>query len=72
MGERGENCVQYQVQMFAEVLRKKPEDEVSMALQELVLSTITAIRLGIGEMLRTVQFDNKSSFSTEKVHLHLT
>ena len=68
--KRHQDTIQYIIQLTARVLRETAQHEVSVLLQQHVLSPVTAVRIRIREMLRAVQFDDHTGVGTEKVRLH--
>jgi hypothetical protein len=56
--------------VLADVFGKEPQDEVSVFLQQLILTPIRAIGLGTFQVLQTVQLDRHLCFLTEQVYFH--
>lgn len=62
-----EDRVGDRVQLPADVVGQKAEDEVAVLLQQLVLSTVPSICDGIRQVLRTIQFQGEARVGTEEV-----
>lgn len=71
MGQRPEDCIEDAVEILANVLCKKSQDEVAVLLEKRILVSVTSISCNIGQMLRSVQLDHKQGFGTNEIHLHL-
>src|SRR5262245_6551813 len=72
MGQRAQNRIQHFVEALSQILRKKTQDEVTILLEQGVLTAIASVRSGIGYMLWPVNFDHERSRFTEEIHLHLS
>jgi hypothetical protein len=62
--------VQDIVQVLAEVFGKESEDEITVFLECDVLPTVTPVSFGVGQMLRSVQFDYQAQFFAKQIHFH--
>ena len=58
------------VETLADILGQKPQHEVAVFLQKGVLATVPAISIGVGQMLRPIQFDRYPRLRAEQVHFH--
>jgi hypothetical protein len=68
--QRCQDCIQNVIESFADILRQKPQNEISVLLQESILPTISPVRFGIGQVLRAVEFDHDTTVRVKEVHLH--
>ncbi len=59
------------IKALADILSQKPQHEIALFLQQDVLVTVPAIGLGVGQMLRPVQFYSQPGRRAEKGHFHL-
>ena len=69
--ERTQHGIEHQVEILADVLCQKAKDEVVVLLEELVLAPIPAVRHGVCEVLRAIQFDRDARIGAEQVDLEL-
>ena len=65
-----ENRVEDTVQMLANILCKKSQNEIAVFLQQGVFQPVTPIGVRITQMLGTIQFDGQPCICTKQIHLH--
>jgi hypothetical protein len=70
MCQSNENGIQDLIEVFARVLGKESEDEISVSLQLGIFSPITAVGFFIGQVLRSVQFNYQAIIRAEEVDFH--
>lgn len=68
--EGTEDAVEDGVELFADVFGEESQDEVAVLLEEVVLAAVTAVGLGAGEMVGTVEFDGEAGGFAEEVDFH--
>ena len=56
--------LEHSIQFLTYILGKKPQHEVAVLLQQLVLPSVATIRDGTGQVLSTIQFDGYSRVSS--------
>ena len=56
--------------MSAHVLGEESQHEIAVLLEQDVFAPVAAIGVGVGQVLRTVQFDHDSQIPTEQIHFH--
>jgi len=61
MDQRGEDRIQDVIQVFADVLRQKAQDEIVVLLKQSILPPIPPVSLGVRQMLSPVQLDHDGS-----------
>ena len=68
--------LQYGIQnareILADILRKKPQNEIAVLLQQPVFAAITAVGFRIREVLRAIEFYDDAERLVEEIDLHLT
>jgi hypothetical protein len=69
MNERCQDGVKNMVQVFAGILGKESQNEISMLLQQGIFPPVPPVRLS--HMLRAIQLDDDTSPHAKEVHLHL-
>ena len=62
--------IQYAIQILTKIFCKKPQDKVAVLLQEAILSAVSSVRFGVGEMLFSVQFNNEAQSLTDEIDFH--
>jgi hypothetical protein len=70
MCQSNKDGIQDLIEVFARVLGKEPEDEVPVSLQLRIFSPIAAVGFCIGQVLRSVQFNDQSVLRAEEVDFH--
>src|SRR4051812_14615722 len=70
VNERRQDSVENMVELLAGVFRQESQYKISMLLEQGVLPAVASVRLGIGEMLRAIQFNDRVCIHAQKVHLH--
>ena len=59
--------VEHRVQLLAHVLGQKPQNEIAVLLQQLVLASIAPVGDRIGEMLRAIQLHGDTRLSAQEI-----
>ena len=72
MGQRSQNGIQNLVEILANVLGEKPEDQIAVLLKQGIFSTISPVGVRVAQMLAAVQFNGESGLHTQEVDLHAT
>lgn len=70
MGHGSLDRIKHAVEIFTKVLRQKTQNEVSVFLEENILSSVPTIRVSIFEMLITVQLDDDFLRGTNEIDFH--
>jgi hypothetical protein len=70
--QRSQDGVQYEVQLFTNILSQEPQHEVPILLKQVILSAVTPVRDGIIKMLPTIQFDRHTSSSAKEIDFEFT
>ena len=70
MRQGAQNGVQNLIQMFADILREKTQDEIPVLLEESVLAAIAAVGVCVGQVLCAIEFENQACLGTHEVHFH--
>jgi hypothetical protein len=65
VGEYSQDGVKDLIKALAHVFRKESQDQVPIFLQDGVLSPITPVGLGIGEVLSPVDFHHKTTLPAQ-------
>jgi len=55
--QRPQDGVENIIEMYAHIFGQKPQHVIAVLLQQQILAPVAAVGIGIGQMLRTVQFD---------------
>ena len=72
MNQGGQNRIQHVIQALAHVLRQESQHEIAVVLEQGILSPVTAVSLGIAEMLRAIQFDDDTGMLAQEIDLHFS
>src|SRR5262245_3590202 len=64
--------IQYAIELFADILCKKSQNEIAVLLQQAVFPAIASVGFRIGEMLRAIEFHNDTQRLVEEIDFHLT
>jgi len=64
--------IQDAIEILADILCKKSQNEIAVLLQQSVFPAITPVGFWIGEMLRTIEFQDDTQRLVEEIDLHLT
>ena len=68
--QRRQNGVQDDIEMFAHVFRQESQDQISVLLQESILSAIPPVGLGVSQVLGSVQFDGHTGVRAKQIDFH--
>lgn len=69
--QRAQDSIQNVVETLAHILGQESQHEVAVFLQQGVLVAVPAVGIGIGQVLRAVQFHSHPRLRAEEVHFHL-
>jgi hypothetical protein len=71
-GHRLKHCIEYKIELFAEVVGQKAENKKSVTLKYGVLATVATIGLGIAKMLSAVDLNHELGCCAQQIDFHLT
>ena len=57
---------------LADIFRQETEHKVAVFLEQCILTAITPVSLGIGQMLRAIQLDRNARLRIKQVNFHLS
>src|SRR5260370_10281467 len=57
MRQRPDDGIQNLIEALANIFAQKPQHMISVLLQQNILAPVTSVRLGISQVLNTIQFD---------------
>ena len=60
-----ENCIERRIELLTNVFSEESEHKIAVLLQEHILPTVTAIRLGASQMLPAVQLNRHARLGTQ-------
>ena len=69
MADDPKNGVQDLLKALPDVLRQEPQHEVAVLLQQLVLPAVTAIRLGVSQVLASIELHSNAGIRAQQVDL---
>src|SRR4030095_1772769 len=64
--------IQNDIEILADLLCKKAQNEIAVVLQQPVFPAIASVGFWIGEMLRAIEFQDDTQRLVEEIDLHLT
>ena len=64
--------IQNAVQIFTKIFCKKPQNKIAVLLQETILSAVSSVRFGVGEMPLSVQFNCEAQTLADEIDFHFT
>ena len=64
--------IQNAIKILTDILCQKPQNEITVLLQQPVFSAITAVGFRIREMLRAIEFYDDAERFVEEIDFHLT
>lgn len=67
--DRSQNGVEHLVEIPPDVFSQEPQDQVAVLLEHLVLPAVTAIRLGIPQVLAFVELHSDAGIRAQQVDL---
>ena len=69
MNQGSQDRIEHRLQLPTDILSKKPQNQIAVLLQQLILAAVAAVRDRIGEMLAAVQLHSHPGIRAEKVDL---
>ena len=69
--QRAKDGIQHIVESLARILGEESQHKVTVFLKQGVFTPITPVGVGIGQMLRSIQFDGDSRLGIQQVHFHM-